>query len=150
MSIENRRHIRFSLDIPAFRFTKYGEKSETVLQQISISGCLCEWDETIYPGDVFRVLIRLPNKNFLPLMCEALYRAENNGIGCRFLDITRFEQDLLTEIITAHLKDAGLPLQVDPFMQPIILNKKPDLISAVSQTQTDQMRDKILSGEKQI
>ena len=118
MSISQRQHIRFSLDIPAIRFTKFGERIETVLQQISIGGCLAEWDENIFTGEEFRLEIQLPNKNWLPLSCKALYRFENNGIGARFLEITRFEQELISCIISNNLAIEGLPLQVDPFSQP--------------------------------
>ena len=92
MSIEQRRHIRFSLDIPAIRYTRYGEALETVLNQISIGGCLAEWDENVYVGEEFRLLVQLPNKNFLPLKGKALYRFADIGIGTKFLDITQFEQ----------------------------------------------------------
>lgn len=117
MGIEQRRYIRFSLDIPAFRYTQYGEAIETMVSQISIGGCLAEWDENLYVGDEFRLLIRLPNKNFLPLNCKALYKFADNGIGVKFLDITQFEQELLAQIISHTLEKHGLPLQVDPFSQ---------------------------------
>ena len=118
MSIEQRRHIRFSLDIPAIRCTKYGEKIETVLTQVSIGGCLAKWEPEVYVGDEFRLLVRLPNKNFLPLHCKVLYSAEEVGVGAKFLDITQFEQELLTKIITHSLEEHGLPMQVNPFSHP--------------------------------
>lgn len=118
MGIEQRRHIRFSLDIPAIRYTKYGEAVETVISQVSIGGCLTEWDENVYVGDEFRLLVQLPNKNFLPLMCKALYKFADNGIGTKFLDITLFEQELLARIISNALAAQGVPLQVDPFALP--------------------------------
>jgi PilZ domain len=118
MGIEQRRHIRFSMDIPATRYTKYGEAVETVISQISIGGCLAEWDESVYIGDEFRLLLQLPDKNFLPLTCKALYKFPDNGIGTKFLDITQFEQELLAKIISQTLEDQGLPLQVDPFALP--------------------------------
>ena len=118
MTDYQRQHIRFSLDIPAVRYTKYGEKQETLLHQISIGGCLAEWDENVFTGDEFRLEIQLQNKNWLPLKCKALYRFENNGIGIRFIDITRFEQELIARIISASLAREGLPLQIDPFSQP--------------------------------
>lgn len=110
MSIEQRRHIRFSLDIPAIRYTRYGEALETVLNQISIGGCLAEWDENVYVGEEFRLPVQLPNKNFLPLKGKALYRFADNGIGTKFLDITQFEQELLSRIISHNLEQQGLPL----------------------------------------
>jgi PilZ domain len=118
MSIEKRRYIRFSLDIPAIRYNKYGETVETLLHQISIGGCLSEWDESILVGEEFRLLIQLPNKNFLPLTCKALYRFADNGIGIKFLGITQFEQELISKIISENLETQGLPLQIDPFGVP--------------------------------
>ena len=145
MSIEQRRHIRFSLDLPAIRYSKYGEATETVLNQISIGGCLMEWDDNVYIGDEFRLLVELPNKNYLPLMCKALYRFEDNGIGAKFLDITKFEQELITKIITRNLEQQGLPLQVDPFALPkkAALNQEPQITN--SKRQREELLDDILS-----
>ena len=145
MSFEQRRHIRFSLDIPAVRFTKYNEAVETVLNQISIGGCLLEWDESIYVGDDFRLLVQLPNQNFLPLACKALYRFEDNGVGAKFHDITRFEQELITKIISQNLEKQGLPLQVDPFAQPkkSVFSQTPKITD--SRRQREEILEDILS-----
>ncbi len=140
MTIEKRRHIRFSLDIPAIRYTRYGEAIPTVLHQISLGGCLAEWDENVYVGEEFRILIELPNKNFLPLKCKALYRFADNGIGTKFLDITQFEQELLSRIISNNLEKQGLPLQVDPFAQPKDFNKN----KIPTLTDNRQRREEIL------
>ena len=148
MSSEQRRHIRFSLDIPAMRFTKYNEAFETVLHQISIGGCLLEWDENVFVGDEFRLLVQLPNKNFLPLACKALYRFEDGGVGAAFLDITKFEQELLTKIIAHSLEKQGLPLQVDPFAQPRqpLFNQSPKTSDDNSAaTRREEIIDEILS-----
>jgi hypothetical protein len=118
MSINQRQHIRFSLDIPAFIYPKYGERQETKLQQISIGGCFTGWEENIYIGDEFRMEIELPNKNYLPLSCKAMYRIDHTGIGVKFLDICEFEQELITKIISHKLDLEGVPLQIDPFMLP--------------------------------
>ncbi len=118
MSINQRQHIRFSLDIPAIIYSKFGEKQETRLEQISIGGCFTSWEENILIGDEFRMEIELPNKNYLPLHCKALYRFEHTGIGVRFLDISQFEQELITQIIANKLEVEGVPLQIDPFTQP--------------------------------
>ena len=142
MSIEKRQHIRFSLDIPAIRCTKYGETVATVLHQISIGGCLAACDESVYTGDVFRLLIQLPNKNFLPLKCKVLYQFTDNGIGTKFMDITQFEQELLSRIIIHNLEKQGMPLLVDPFAQPkeFNRNKFPTI------TNNSQRRDEILEN----
>ncbi|MBX7053422.1 MAG: PilZ domain-containing protein [Pyrinomonadaceae bacterium] len=118
MSISQRQHIRFSLDIPAWIYTKFGEKQQTLLQQISVGGCFTGWEENIYIGDEFRMEIQMPNGNYLPLHCKALYRFEHTGIGVKFVDITAFEQELVSQIIAARLDAEGVPLQVDAFSQP--------------------------------
>jgi hypothetical protein len=146
MAIEQRRHIRFSLDIPAIRYTKYGEAIETVLNQISIGGCLVEWDENVYVADEFRLLVQLPNKNFLPLICKALYCFEDNGIGAKFLDITKFEQELITKIIAHNLELQGLPLPVDPFAQPKKGIHHPGNKIADSRQTRERVLDNILSA----
>lgn len=146
MGIEQRRHIRFSLDIPAIRYTKYGEATETMISQISIGGCLAEWDENIYVGDEFRLLLQLPNKNFLPLICKAMYKFADNGIGSKFVDITQFEQELLSKIITRTLAEQGLPMQVDPFAQPRkLMTSEAPRITSIRQ-QKDEILENILSG----
>lgn len=118
MSINQRQHIRFSLDIPAIIYTKFGEKQVTRLEQISIGGCFTGWEENIYIGDEFRMEIELPNKNYLPLRCKALYRFEHTGIGVKFVDISEFEQELISGIIAHKLDLEGVPLQVNPFTLP--------------------------------
>ena len=119
MSIEQRRFIRFSLDIPAFRQTEGdGGRQAIVLQQVSVGGCLVSWDDNIYTGEEFRILLPLANGNFLPLRCKALYKFAGRGIGAKFVDITEFEQELLGDVITESLEAEGLPMQVDPFAHP--------------------------------
>jgi PilZ domain len=118
MAMEQRRHIRFSLDIPAIRMSGDGEVVDTVVQQVSIGGCLIDWDESIYTGEVFRLLVQLPNGNWLPLECKALYRFPGKGVGAKFIDITKFEQELLSDIISFNLEREGLPFLVDPFEHP--------------------------------
>lgn len=110
--------MRLTLDIPAVRITKNGEKISTVLYQISIGGCLIEWDESIQEDDEFRMEIQLPDKNWLPLECKALYRFPDDGIGVSFLEITRFEQSLIAQIMSANLEQEGIPFEMDPFSQP--------------------------------
>lgn len=118
MSIEQRKHVRFSLDIPAVRYTKYGEKTEVVINQISIGGCLIEADEQTFVGEDIRLEVRLPNKNWLPLYCKILYKMEDNSVGAKFLNITRFEQELLAKIISHSLEASNLPVQISPFQNP--------------------------------
>lgn len=76
------------------------------------------WDAEILIGDEFRMEIELPNRNLLPLHCRALYRFEHTGIGAKFVDISQFEQDLVSKIIAHRLELEGVPLQIDPFTLP--------------------------------
>lgn len=118
MSIEKRRFIRFSLDVPAFRYTDKGEEMEIMIRQISVGGCLVELDDTIFTGDEFRLEIPLPNKNRLPVLSKAIYRFNGHEVGVKFHDITQFEQELIASIISENLESEGLPVLVDPFTQP--------------------------------
>jgi hypothetical protein len=148
MSINQRQHIRFSLDVPAIIYTKFGEKQETLLQQISIGGCFTGWEENLYTGDEFRMEIELPNKNFLPLYCKALYRVENTGIGVKFIDICEFEQSLISKIIEHRLHIEGVPLQVDPFVTPpTYATEDPSPRITDIRAKRDAVLQKIMAGE---
>lgn len=149
MSIENRRYIRFSLDLPAYLFRSGGEVAKTLIRQISIGGCLTEWDDNVFVGDNFRLEMELPNKNRLPLVCKALYKFEGSGIGAKFLDISRFEQELLGQTISYALGNAGLPLLVDPFAEPPTLNSAPAKPFNFNQRRRDdEIIEEILSSGK--
>ncbi len=145
MGIEQRQYIRFSLDIPAVRYTRYGEAVETMISQISVGGCLAEWDENVFVGDEFRMVIQLPNKNFLPLVCKAMYKFADNGIGAKFSGITQFEQDLLARVVSHALEKQGLPLQVDPFALPKMPVQKPVPKITDSRRQKDELLEEIFS-----
>lgn len=122
-----------------------------MLQQISIGGCFTDWEENIYTGDEFRLEIELPNKNRLPLSCKALYRFENTGIGVKFLDITQFEQELISKIISNRLDQEGLPLQIDPFRQPSTYIDEEDTVSITDhRQQRDEILEKIMSAEEEV
>jgi len=148
MSLNQRQHIRFSLDIPAFIYTKYGERQETRLDQISIGGCFTGWEENIYVGDEFRMEIELPNKNYLPLSCKALYRFEHTGIGVRFMDICEFEQELISQIIAHKLEIEGVPLQVDPFtLPPSFVSDDPSPRVTDIRQKRDAVLQRIMAGD---
>ncbi|HMQ02438.1 MAG TPA: PilZ domain-containing protein [Pyrinomonadaceae bacterium] len=149
MSSDQRQHTRFSLEIPAIIFTKSGERQDTVLQQISVGGCFTGWEENIYTGDEFRMEIQLPNRNRLPLSCRAVYRFENTGVGVKFVDISAFEQSLLSSIIREKLRSEGLPSDVDPFYRPKAFVDT-DALPVSRPTPRDSMEsilDSIMSGE---
>lgn len=148
MSITQRRHTRFSLDIPAAIVTRFGERQYTVLQQISVGGCFTDWEENIYAGDEFRLEIDLPNGNRLPLKCKAIYRFENTGIGVRFVDVSRFEQDLIGGIISDRMQREGLPAYTVPFTidggSDIPEPDAPRILDP--RAERDEILDKIMSG----
>jgi hypothetical protein len=146
-----RRYVRFSLDIPAFRRTERGEKISVIVHQISLGGCLISWLDDIYTGDEFRLEVPLSNGNFLPLRCKALYKFPGKGIGAKFLDITKFEQELLAKVITDILEKEGLPASVDPFATPPPYIK--DRITEEDKLNNPRLREevaveKILSSDK--
>lgn len=149
MSIDQRQHIRFSLDIPAIIHTKFGEKQETRLEQISIGGCFTSWEENIYVGDEFRMEIELPNKNYLPLQCKALYRFDNTGIGVKFIDICEFEQELISRIIAHRLELEGVPLQIDPFtLPPTFASEDPSPRITDIRQKRDAVLQRIMSADE--
>ena len=148
MSIEQRKHTRFSLEIPAVVLTKYGERQETVLQQISIGGCFTGWEENILTGDEFRMELGLPNGNRLPLSCKAVYTFENTGVGVKFLDITPFEQSLVAKIIREKLRVEGLPVHIDPFSQPVSsAGAERRLAVSDERLAREEILEKIMSGD---
>ncbi|MGH7782348.1 MAG: PilZ domain-containing protein [Candidatus Binatia bacterium] len=118
MPISQRQFIRFSLEVPAIMFRTGGERSRVLIEQISVGGCLVDADDGFYPGDEFRMELEMPNKNRLPLTCKVVYRFDNDAIGAKFVDITKFEQDLVAKTISALLELDGLPLPVDAFEAP--------------------------------
>lgn len=149
MSINQRQHIRFSLDLPVTLITKFGEKHETVLQQISIGGCFTDWEENIFTGDEFRMEIPLPNKNCLPLACKAIYRFDNTGIGVRFIDISEFEQELISKLIAHRLNEEGLPLPIDPFGQPPrFVENDPSPKITDSRREREEMLEQVMSSDE--
>jgi hypothetical protein len=148
MSISQRQHVRFSLDIPAALVTKYGERRETILRQISIGGCLTAWEPNIYTGDEFRLEVELPNGNRLPLDCKAIYRFEETGIGVRFIDISGFEQELLSQLISERLAADGVPVDIDPFARPPRTVESAKEIGIESPEQErERMLEEAMSGE---
>ena len=118
MSISQRKHIRLTLDIPAVRFTENGERINTLLYQISVGGCLIEWDESVEEEQEFRMEIQLPDHNWLPLSCKALYRFQDDGIGIQFVEITEFEQQLVASVMSNNLEQEGIPCEVDLLSKP--------------------------------
>jgi hypothetical protein len=118
MSIAQRRHNRLAVDLPAFRITSDGEKLETLIYQIGVGGCLIAWDESISKGDRFRMEVQLPNLNWLPLQCKAVYCFTEDAVGVQFENICKFEQDLLVEIMSNKLTRDGIPFDFDPFSPP--------------------------------
>jgi hypothetical protein len=148
MSLNQRQHIRFSLDIPAVIYSSHGERLLTKLQQISIGGCFSDWDDNILIGDEFRMEIELPNRNYLPLFCRALYRFDHAGIGIKFIDITQFEQELISKTIANRLEIEGVPLQIDPFtLPPTFVGDDPSPRITDIRQKRDAVLQRIMAGD---
>lgn len=129
---------------------KFGEQQETLLQQISIGGCFTEWEENVYPGDEFRLEIPMSNRNKIPLRCKAIYRFEDTGIGVKFVDISRFEQDLVAGVITDRLANEGLPVNVSPFAAPARVASEPAVRSepVTPREEREAMLEEIMSVDR--
>lgn len=115
--------------------------------QISIGGCLLEPDEHIYVGDEIRLEIQLPNKNWLPLYCKVLYKMDDISIGAKFINVTRFEQELIAKIISYNLEKSGLPLQIDPFENPPKFRNSTEPRLTDKRREREEMIEKIMSTE---
>jgi len=94
------------------------EQQQVQTQQISVGGCLIDHGEGFYPGDEFRFELELPNGNRVPLTCRVVYCFEDSSVGAKFIDITKFEQDLVAKTISYRLELDGLPLPIDAFEKP--------------------------------
>lgn len=147
MPIDQRQHIRFSLDIPVVRYNKFGEKFDMLIQQISVGGCFTEWDEGLLTGEEFRMEIDLPNGNRLPLICKVIYRFEDNGVGVKFVDLTKFEQELVSKIIAHHLDKEGLPVQVSAFEKPRAYGVPQEPRLTVPGQEKEELLGRIMSSE---
>lgn len=117
MSIEQRRYERFTIVLPAFRLMQNGERQSVALKQISILGCFLEWDEDLAIGDKFRLELVLPNQNRLPILCQTIYRLPDMGLGIKFVNVSRFEQDLISQLIVFEHEKNNLPFK-NPFNFP--------------------------------
>ena len=62
--------------------------------------------------------LRCQTGNRLPVTCKVVYCFDDKGIGAKFVDITKFEQDLIAKTISASLEMDGLPMPVDAFEKP--------------------------------
>lgn len=111
MSESLRQFVRFPLDIEARICASTGERVDAVINEMSLGGCFfgSAWVETA--GAAFRLEIRLPNGNWLPLNCVRVHA--RGGVGARFTEITGFEQNLLAQVIASASRSA-----VDPFSAP--------------------------------
>ncbi|REJ78061.1 MAG: PilZ domain-containing protein [Acidobacteria bacterium] len=139
MSINQRRHNRLAVDLPVFRFTPEGERLETLIYQISVGGCLIEWDDAVSHGETFRMEIQLPNQNWLPLQCKAVYCFTDDAIGVQFEDISQFEQDLLVEVMSNKLTREGIPFNFDPYSSPSTYEDDEGIANSDSEGRGKQM-----------
>ncbi len=117
VSNESRQYIRFFITLQARR-QLYGDRiSPVLIKQISLGGCMVEWDENASIGEKIRIEVLLANGNWLPLIGKVLYRMPENGLGIKFQEITQFEQELLANLIQKQMERRGLPYE-NPFGLP--------------------------------
>jgi PilZ domain len=117
VSNESRQFIRFSLTLQARRQVSSDRISPVLVKQISLGGCMVEWDENAAIGEKLRIEILLSNGNWLPLIGKVLYRMPENGLGIKFQEITQFEQELLANLIQKQMEKRGMPYE-NPFALP--------------------------------
>ena len=93
--------------------------------------------------------IELPNKNYLPLHCRALYRFDHTGIGVKFIDICEFEQELISKIIAHKLEIEGVPLVIDPFtLPPTFVGEDPSPKVTDIRQKRDVVLQRIMAGDE--
>jgi PilZ domain len=117
VSSETRQYIRFSITLQARRQLPGDRISPVLVKQISLGGCMVEWDENAAIGEKIRIEVLLANGNWLPLTGKILYRMPENGLGIKFQEITQFEQEILANLIQIQMERRGLPYQ-NPFALP--------------------------------
>ncbi len=118
-----------------------------MLQQISVGGCFTDWEECLFPGDEFRLELPLPNGNRLPLRCKVIYRFEDSGIGVKFTDVSRFEQQLVASVIVGEMEKDGLPVIPDPFQPPTATFEASSAVPAAKQIKEEKL-EKVMSGDE--
>lgn len=132
---ERRKYERFPLSLVIQRESEKGIASKITILELSINGCFVEWIDDARVGESFRLKIPLLRGSCLPVASKIIYRLNNTGIGFKFIDLTKFEKDLLAEVIRFNMWKKGF-YNVDPYAveagryngQPE--KQKPNLIDA--------------------
>ena len=71
-------------------------------------------------------------------------------MGVKFIDITKFEQSLVSKIISHKLAAEGLPLHIDPFTEPPPvegMQQQPITGAGDDRLSREEMLEKIMSGD---
>jgi len=63
----------------------------------------------------------------------------------KFLNISQFEQELISKIIAHKMDVEGVPLSVSPFEEPHVFVKEPGLVTA--RAQREEMLTEAMSSE---
>jgi hypothetical protein len=119
----NRRYERFNIIIPARRYFSLRQYVDVNVTQISIAGGMIEWHESFKIGEHFRLELQLVRGNWLPIQTKVLYRFKNSAVGIKFLNLTKFEEELIADAILEKLENEGLPLR-NPFAVPSHLSQE--------------------------
>ncbi len=111
-----RRYQRFFVPFFARREGSNGKPTLFTIKEISVAGCFAVWDENARAGEIIRFEMPLSNGNWMPVSAKVIYRL-TDGVGTKFFEMTKFEQELIAEVIRYQLQQAGLP-ERDPFDEP--------------------------------
>lgn len=74
-------------------------QSPDVTSDVSLSGCYIESLNPVTVGEVLNLGLRLPSNEILPIRCEVRYHQPTIGFGIKFLQLSRFQRDVLQRLI---------------------------------------------------
>jgi hypothetical protein len=112
-----RKYIRFPLTLQARRLDENGDSHAFLLREIGLGGCLIDWIENSYVGERTRIELLLNNGNWFPVNVKVLYRIPEKHLGLKFIDMTLFEKEVVSKLITEAADAQNLQIE-NPFAKP--------------------------------
>ena len=117
---EMRRHPRLEISWPAVVEIRHGS-IRVRLKDISVGGAFVICGETIPLNEKFRLYVEVPNEDPFALNAEVVWSNMNvpkekvihRGMGVRFVQNTAAGRKRLEEVISRHLREAGLVVVED-------------------------------------
>ncbi len=113
---EKRRHPRLAISWQAF-IEMDGQTDNVQLKDISLGGAFVVCAQPLALNDRFKINIRIPNRELLPLNAEVVWsnsnvpadRVVNRGMGIRFIENTETERQRLNEALSTSLEASQRP-----------------------------------------